>query len=1229
MNVFAPTASYLRDTRAFLSKWMTDLSDSAYADGNLPGIAPVPPGIDLGTGLGWSDAGITVPYAVFKALGDTAIVRENYALMTKYFALVEAGAGPDLIDTARGNWNDWLNLDDPTPVGVLGTAYYAEDARMLAEMAAAIGEDADAAAFAQRSVDVRAAFGEEFVAADGTVTGNSQTGYAMALGMDLVPDELRAKVAARFVAKLAASGNHLTTGFLGTPWLLPALTSIDRDDLAYELLLHEDYPSWGYEVAMGATTMWERWDSIKPDGSFGDVGMNSFNHYAYGAVGDWMYQHIGGISPLEPGYRRFRVVPAVDGALTDARGELDSVYGTIATDWERQDDDLTLDVDVPVNTTAEVVLPAANTWAVTEGGDLLQDVDGVQDVSSADGEVVVTVGSGSYHFAVTAADAPLGAILDLIADARDHVGDTVASGDLTAEDGTELTDGLDEARDAVLEARAADGDAGTEHLVAALDAIRALRSWLAGSDVDGPVRGDVDGRLAAIEQALARVAMTAQGVAVSLPPVADPVAAGDEVTGALVVANDGGAEVTDLTATVRVAGWAPASVEPVDLAPGGSVELPVPVVVPANAAAGDYDARVEVAFTLDGHDYTVSDTTAGWARVDSGLGIGDVTAEPAAEDPVERVVLQVPVTNDGERDLRVSVAAGSLPDGWRSVASAETLVPAGETVTATVPVTVPLDLVGGTTELSVDVRRAGRTVVSKAASVTVDLPHPPAGEAVDHVDFGESGSEQAHGLQASPSSGTNTEAGYTRRYAHSNFPGSWYSVEVAVPAGEPFLIRNVETYDGARTKKYNVYVDDVLVKTQLVPRSESGAGIKVYDLVVDDPAVLPADGTARIKYEYPLDASGYYDPSLADMWVLPLPEDTRAPDVSATVTSGVPGAGSWYSSPVAVEVTAADGRDPAPAVQVGRSSGWQDYTGPVVLAEEGEHTVSYRATDAAGNRSAAGELKVGIDLTPPVTVVTTERGSGVEESDRARLELTAEDALSGVARTSYRIDGGKWKRSDGSPVLVEGYGDHVVEYVSTDLAGNTEAVHRTTVTLADVDEIAAIVAPQVTGTPQFGATLTATDGSWNTKGLALTRQWLRDGTPIPGATGSSYLLGGADLGARISVRVTATKEGDSGVADSAATSPVTAAGLALGVPALTGKARVGKRLTATLAVPAGATVSYQWFAGGKAIKKGTKARLKLKGKWQGKRIRVKVTVSLPGHQTTTVTSAKTGKVKRR
>ena len=562
INVFAPTASYLRDTRAFLSKWTADLRDSAYDNGNLPGIAPSVPTIDLGSGLGWSDSQITVPYASFHAQGDTAIVRQNYAAMQKFFTFVQNGAGADLIDSARGNWNDWLNLDDNTGVDVLGTAYYAEDARMLSEMAAAIGEDADAAAYAALSEQIRDAFTDKLISDDGTVDGNSQTAYAMALGMDLVTDPaLREKVGTKFVAKLKTSDFHLTTGFLGTPWLLPALTSIDRSDLAYTMILKKDYPSWGYEIQHGATTMWERWNSIGPDGSFGDEGMNSFNHYAYGAVGDWMYQNIGAIKALEPGYKTLQVKPAVGGGLTHGSGHYDSVYGAIDTDWKTQGEDLSLTVDVPVNTTADVVLPAANQYAVSEGGHLLADVDGVTDVTATDDLVTVTVGSGHYEFEVTAANARLGSIIESVDAVKAHVGDLAGSGDLESADADHLDGGLADVRDDVSAALLAGlaEESTTDDLQSALDGVQALRGWLATSAVEQSVRADLDGRLGQVEGQLVRALTVSLGIQVALPPVSGSALPGTTVSGTIDVTNSATGPVTGLAAEVSVDGWGTAS----------------------------------------------------------------------------------------------------------------------------------------------------------------------------------------------------------------------------------------------------------------------------------------------------------------------------------------------------------------------------------------------------------------------------------------------------------------------------------------------------------------------------------------------------------------------------------------------------------------------------------------------------------------------------------------------
>lgn len=346
---------------------------------------------------------ITVPYQVWRSYDDTRILRENYPAMQKFFQFVRTSAGPDLLEPGRTTFftNDWLNLDDPTEQGILGTAYYAENARMMAETAKALGDDAAASDYGKLSADIRDAFTKAYVAADGTVKGNSQTGYAMALAMNLVSDPaLVDKVGEKFVAKLALTDYHLRTGFIGTPLLLPALSRIGRDDLAYKMLLHKDYPSWGYEVANGATTMWERWNSIMPNGDFGPVDMNSFNHYAYGAVGDWMFQNIGGISALEPGYQRSRIAPVPGGNLTEGTGSLTTVYGRLSSKWSTHNGAINLRVTVPVNTVAEVHVPTKTDRAVTEGGRPADAAKGVRFLRMEKGAAVFEVGSGSYDFGV-------------------------------------------------------------------------------------------------------------------------------------------------------------------------------------------------------------------------------------------------------------------------------------------------------------------------------------------------------------------------------------------------------------------------------------------------------------------------------------------------------------------------------------------------------------------------------------------------------------------------------------------------------------------------------------------------------------------------------------------------------------------------------------------------------------------------------------------------------------
>ncbi|MET8761921.1 family 78 glycoside hydrolase catalytic domain [Lentzea sp. NPDC004782] len=403
ISIFAPTATYLSDMRAFLGKWMTDVRDEQKGSGSIPAVVPSTNGAFDESGVGWEDAIITVPHALWHAYGDTQVVRDNYEAMSRFFAYARASAGPDNLETGRLTFftGDWLNLDDPSNQGVLGTAIWAQDVRMMADMAKAIGRDTEATEYARLYEDVRTAFTNAYVAADGTVLGNSQTGYALALGLELITDQaLKAKAGTKYVAKLAESDNHLRTGFIGTPWLLVALSNIGRDDLAYALLSKEDYPSWGYEIRKGATTVWERWNSIQPDGSFGPVDMNSFNHYAYGAVADWMHQHIAGLRIKEAGYRRSVVEPHIGGGLTHAEGAIDTVYGRLANSWSSQGDKLTMTVTVPANTTAEIVIPSADAGSVRESGKPLHKAPGVLGVTQDPSRkaTVVTVGSGRYSF---------------------------------------------------------------------------------------------------------------------------------------------------------------------------------------------------------------------------------------------------------------------------------------------------------------------------------------------------------------------------------------------------------------------------------------------------------------------------------------------------------------------------------------------------------------------------------------------------------------------------------------------------------------------------------------------------------------------------------------------------------------------------------------------------------------------------------------------------------------
>jgi alpha-L-rhamnosidase len=317
------------------------------------------------------------------------VVDRHWSAMTRWIDYLQAHSN-GLLRPAEG-YGDWLNVDSDTPRDVIGTAFFAWSTKLVAEMAAATGRDADAARYEALARDVAAAFNRAYVSADGTIKGDTQTGYVLALRFGLLPEELRARALQHLVDDIESRDWHLSTGFLGTPHLLPVLEQGGRADVAYRLLRQDSYPSWLYQVRMGATTVWERWDSIRPDGTFQDPGMNSFNHYGFGAVGDWMYRSLAGIRPAEPGYRKIEIRPVPGSGLAQASGSYDSPYGRIESGWRQGGGGYELNVAVPPNTTATVYVP-------TDDPDGVSAPAGAQRVGAEDGYAVFAVGSGRYAF---------------------------------------------------------------------------------------------------------------------------------------------------------------------------------------------------------------------------------------------------------------------------------------------------------------------------------------------------------------------------------------------------------------------------------------------------------------------------------------------------------------------------------------------------------------------------------------------------------------------------------------------------------------------------------------------------------------------------------------------------------------------------------------------------------------------------------------------------------------
>jgi len=407
-QIYARAATYHADVAAFFTKWMDDVTEAQLPNGAYPDYAPYPMfhGSAAGYGTAWTDAGIICPYEIYRAYGDTEIIRRHWYSMKRFLAFRKRRS-PTLRGVAAGNgWGDWLAVGQNTPIEFVDAAYFAYSAKLMAEMAEAIGAEADAAEYRKLFADVRARFTEDYVQPDGRLKVDTQTAYALGLWVGLFPEAQRPGAAARLAEMVGANNGRMATGFLGTRPLLPVLTANGQHELAGRLFQSREFPSWGYEVVNGATSVWERWNSYTKEGGFHNPSMNSFSHYAFGAVTEWMFQSLAGIDTDGPGYRRIIIRPGPPAADAGRKPEpvhwvkasYDSIQGKIASEWRRDGGKFELAVTVPANTTATVYLPASRRAGITEGGRSLDRAEAVRFLRMEPGRAVLEIGSGTYRF---------------------------------------------------------------------------------------------------------------------------------------------------------------------------------------------------------------------------------------------------------------------------------------------------------------------------------------------------------------------------------------------------------------------------------------------------------------------------------------------------------------------------------------------------------------------------------------------------------------------------------------------------------------------------------------------------------------------------------------------------------------------------------------------------------------------------------------------------------------
>jgi len=400
-QIFIRTATYNMDVAAFFTKWLVDLEDAQSAEGAFPDVAPRKVAMGDGTAA-WGDAGVICPWTIYEVYGDKQVIERHCESMKKWISYLKNNS-EDLLRPSKG-YGDWVSIASDTPKDVIATAYFAYSTRLLSKMAAAIGKKEDNKEYEELFEQIKDAFNKAYVSDDGRIKGETQTCYLLGLYFDLLPEDKREAATQHLIEAIRNKDWHLSTGFVGLSYLVPTLTQTGHLDIAYRLLNNDTFPSWGYSIKNGATTIWERWDGWTEDKGFQTPGMNSFNHYAFGSIGRWLFGTVAGIDTDGPGYKRIIIRPMPGGGLDYARASYKSIHGKIVSDWRIKGSTFTLNVTIPANTTATVFVPAGDIESITEGGRPAAKAEAVSLLRREKDRAVFAVGSGQYRFVSTLPD---------------------------------------------------------------------------------------------------------------------------------------------------------------------------------------------------------------------------------------------------------------------------------------------------------------------------------------------------------------------------------------------------------------------------------------------------------------------------------------------------------------------------------------------------------------------------------------------------------------------------------------------------------------------------------------------------------------------------------------------------------------------------------------------------------------------------------------------------------